>query len=270
MADITVTAGSVSTSRVEQCQLAPKTAAVALTWGQSVYYDTNGKANLAIANGTAPANQPDGICMNDVAAGGAARILEEGWANGFDLSGLSYGADVYLSAVTAGALATAAPANGLGSTIKVGRVDCANTAGGTFEKILRVNRHPGLNSGRDVKTVGIALSGAAIHGVVLAWQNPEQATILIQRAIVMSTTIATAAGTLKVGTTPTSATTASANLIDTLDLNAAVGTFDNITDKGTLGKSRQSLASGKWVTFSEASGDLTGLVGILYIEYILA
>jgi hypothetical protein len=116
----------------------------------------------------------------------------------------------------------------------------------------------------------VALVGATIHAGVVAWQNPEGAAIIILRVLVDVTTIATAAGALSAGTTATNATTASANLIDTLDVHSATGLFDNVTDGGTLGKARQKLASGKWVTISEASGNLTGLVGNLYIQYVVA
>lgn len=120
------------------------------------------------------------------------------------------------------------------------------------------------------KIAVVPLVGATIHGGVQAWQNPEAGDIIIDRVETDVTTVASAAGTLSVGTTAVSAVTASANLIDTLDVHTAVGIFDNITDKGSLGKSRQRIATGKWVTFGEASGNVTGLVGNLYIHYHLA
>jgi hypothetical protein len=125
-------------------------------------------------------------------------------------------------------------------------------------------------AGSRVKKVAkVALAGAAIHGGVQAWQNPEGAAIVINRVTVDATTKSTAAGTLSVGATATSATTASANLIDTLDVGTAAGTFDNLQNPGTNGKQLQRLAGGKWVTFGEASGNVTGLVGSLFVEYFL-
>ncbi len=119
------------------------------------------------------------------------------------------------------------------------------------------------------KIAVVPLAGATIHGGVQAWANPEAVAIIIDRIEVDVTTIATGAGTLSVGATAVSISTASANLIDTLDVHTATGIFDNITDKGSAGKSRQKLAVGKWVTFGEASGDVTGLVGNLYVHYHL-
>lgn len=106
-------------------------------------------------------------------------------------------------------------------------------------------------------------------GGVLAWQNDEAATIVITRMEIYVTTVATAACTIDVGTTAVGATTSSDNLLDGLDTHSAVGIFDNITDKGSNGKSRQTLASGKWVTASMASGAAAGTAGYAYIHYHL-
>ena len=122
---------------------------------------------------------------------------------------------------------------------------------------------------RNIRVAKVALAALDTAGACFSWQNPEGVAIIIDRIELDVTTVATSAGTVSAGTTATSATTSSANLIDTLDVNAATGVFDNITDKGTLGKSRQKLAAGKWVTGSKASGALAGLVGYAYIHYHL-
>lgn len=113
----------------------------------------------------------------------------------------------------------------------------------------------------------VALAALDTGGGVLSWQNPEGVAIIIQRVELDTSVVATAACTIDVGTTASSATTTSDNLIDGLDVNAALGTFDNITDKGTNGKSRQKLAAGKWVTGTKASGAAAGLAGYAYIHY---
>lgn len=112
-----------------------------------------------------------------------------------------------------------------------------------------------------------ALSGAAVHAGVVAWQNPESVAIIITRVLLDRTTKSTGASTMDIGTTATSATTASDNLIDGVTSSATEGVEDNLNDAGTNGKSKQKLASGKWVTFKEASGDTTGLVANAYIYY---
>lgn len=120
-----------------------------------------------------------------------------------------------------------------------------------------------------VQVAKVKLNAVDTGGGVFAWKNPENSAIIVERVDVDVTTAATAACTLEVGTTATSATTASNNLIDGLDVHTATGSFDNVTDHGTAGKTRQSLAVGKWVTGSVASGASAGLVGFAYIHYIL-
>lgn len=125
---------------------------------------------------------------------------------------------------------------------------------------------------RSVKVAILALSGAAIHagtGGVIAWQNPEAGSILVLRTLCDITTVATGACTLDIGVTATSATTTSDTLLDGIDANAAIALFDSMNaalDSGANAKA-QSLASGKWITIDEKTGDATGLVGNLYIHY---
>jgi hypothetical protein len=120
---------------------------------------------------------------------------------------------------------------------------------------------------RGVKVARVALAALDTGGGVLSWANPEAGSILIHRVILDVTTKATGACTVDVGTTAASATTSNDGLLDGLDVGTAAGTFDNITEKGTNGKSRQKLATGKWVTGSMASGAAAGLVGFCYIFY---
>lgn len=113
----------------------------------------------------------------------------------------------------------------------------------------------------------VLAGGTDTGGGLGAWRNPEAVSILITGLVIDVTTVATAACTVDAGTTATSAVTSSDNLIDGLDVNAAIVTADNITDKGSNGKSRQKLAAGKWVTFSRASGASAGLAGYGYVHY---
>jgi hypothetical protein len=118
----------------------------------------------------------------------------------------------------------------------------------------------------------IPLSGATIHaasGGVVAWQNPEKGSIIITGVFLHVTTVSTGACTLDIGTTTVGATTTSDNLIDGVDVNSAAGVFTNGSDAGSNGKSRQLLAEGKWVTLDEKTGDATGLVAELTIEYLI-
>lgn len=117
------------------------------------------------------------------------------------------------------------------------------------------------------KTAKVALAAVDTGGGVFSWANPESSNILISRVMIDVTTAATAACTIDVGHTATSATTSSDTLLDGLDVNSAAGVFDNITNAGTNGKAVQRLASGKWITASKASGATAGIVGYAYITY---
>jgi hypothetical protein len=270
MADITVTAASVAEyNAVTGFNLirSRKTAAD-LTAGHAVSYNTSGNAALTDADSTTlRLRQFDGIVLETKASGRMARVLEEGWVYGYDLSGLSYGDKVYLSA-TPGALATAGDANG---ATEVGWVDW-RTDGATPTKVLRVQRSAAGNVGAPLKRVVITVpSGATIHaaasGIVNLFVNPEAGSILITRAVLVVTTPSSGACTVDIGTNTTTLTT-SDNLIDGLSV-AAAGAFDNTVSGGTNGKGGQVLATGKFVTLDEASGDATGLVATFILEYIV-
>lgn len=118
MSDLTRTATSVADVHPLKTRKHPFTAAVDVSAGQPLYVDANGKANLADANGSAPANAYYvGLAMQTVKAGQIVDAAWDGDIVGFDLSGLAYGAPVYVSN-TAGELATAAGT----ATLKVGEV----------------------------------------------------------------------------------------------------------------------------------------------------
>lgn len=121
-------------------------------------------------------------------------------------------------------------------------------------------------SWRVKKTARVPLAAVDTAGGIFAWANPESSAILVTRVVLDVTTVATAACSISVGQAA-NGTTSAANLIDTLDVHSAIGPFDNITDKGTNGKSRQKVAAGAFVTGSKASGASAGLVGFAYIEY---
>lgn len=124
---------------------------------------------------------------------------------------------------------------------------------------------------RQIITEAFAVSGAALHAAVLpAVTFPAAAVIL--RAMLDITTVATGACTIDVGYTAVSGTTTSDTLLDGVDANAAIALFDSMDaslDSGANAKA-QKAASGKWVTIDEKTGDSTGMVATLYVQYILA
>jgi len=123
---------------------------------------------------------------------------------------------------------------------------------------------------RQIITEAFAVDGAALHAAVLnAVTFPADAVIL--RAVLDITTVATGACTIDVGYNATTAAT-SDTLLDGVDANAAVATFDSMNaalDSGANAKA-QKAASGKFVTIDEKTGDSTGMVATLYVQYILA
>jgi hypothetical protein len=112
-----------------------------------------------------------------------------------------------------------------------------------------------------------ALAAVTGGGGCLSLANPEGVDLIVTRLVLDVTTMATEACTLDAGVGQ-SATTNYDNLIDGLDVNAAAGVFDNITDIGTNGKSRQRWESDGYLTISEKTGAIAGLVGNAYIEYV--
>lgn len=115
----------------------------------------------------------------------------------------------------------------------------------------------------------VALSGATIHAGVVTAKTFSAAAIIL-RVVLDITTQSSGASTIDIGYTAVSATTASDTLLDGVS-GAAVAMFDSMNallDSGANANA-QKAASGKWITVKEASGDTTGLVGNLYIEYCL-
>ncbi len=157
---------------------------------------------------------------------------------------------------------------GIGVGIKGAEIEVATSTGQLKQQGTAIAISATLMN-QAVRVAKVALAAADTAGGILSWVNPESSAIIIQRILLDITTKATGACTADFGTTAVNATTLSDNLIDGVDIYTAAGVFDNITDKGTDGKSKQKLAAGKWVTGSKASGAAAGTVGFAYIEYIV-
>jgi hypothetical protein len=118
------------------------------------------------------------------------------------------------------------------------------------------------------KVARVALGVGTGNGGIFAWANPEAGAIVVDRLTLDVTTVAAGACSVSVGQAA-NGTSSGANLIDTLDVHAATGTFDNLANPGAGGKMLQRVAAGAFVTGTKASGAPAGLVGNAYIEYLL-
>jgi predicted RecA/RadA family phage recombinase len=106
MADIALTAANVRRVAPRGDEVYIGIAAVAITQGQVLYMNSDGK--LALADGSAAGTATVvGVALNAAAIGQAVTYMKSGKIGGFTVSGLTPGAFVYLSD-TAGALADAA------------------------------------------------------------------------------------------------------------------------------------------------------------------
>lgn len=122
---------------------------------------------------------------------------------------------------------------------------------------------------RQIVTEVVTVSGTALRAANLTlWTAPAAAVIL--RVILNITTASTGASTIDIGYTATTATTSSDTLLDGVSGTPAT-LFDSMNaalDSGANAKA-QLAASGKWITADEASGDTTGMVAVVYIQYVL-
>ena len=92
---------------------------------------------------------------------------------------------------------------------------------------------------------------------------------MVHRAYIRVTTASTGASTADIGIHASSATTNADNLLDGISL-AATGIFDSAdgTDNGTNGVAKpQVWPAAGFINIGEASGDVAGFAGSLYVEY---
>lgn len=100
-------------------------------------------------------------------------------------------------------------------------------------------------------------------GDVASVLNPLGEDLIVTYCAVNVTTIATGAATIDVGC-GSSASTSYDNLLDAQDVHVA-GAY---ADLGTNGKRAKLWAAAEYLTASEASGDVAGLVGELIVKFV--
>jgi hypothetical protein len=97
MAAVTYTAAQIARVNPDRDECYDFVAGVALTKGLPAYIATTGKAGIADANDSSPIDEVRGIVVKAGGAGAAVSVIKRGMIYGFALSGLAYGAFVYLS-----------------------------------------------------------------------------------------------------------------------------------------------------------------------------
>jgi hypothetical protein len=106
MADLALTAAQIALTNPQDAVVDFAVCAVAVTAGQSLYRNSDGKAALADAN-AAGAQQTRWLALEAGGAGQTISVLREGYVYGFTLTSQAYDAPIFQSD-TAGALADAA------------------------------------------------------------------------------------------------------------------------------------------------------------------
>lgn len=126
---------------------------------------------------------------------------------------------------------------------------------------------PGPVLGASIKSP-VKVSASKTSGSLTSVLNPERTAVIATLAYVHIKVGSSAACTVDVGTAATDVT--SDNQIDGISVNAAANTvYDNITDKGSNGTTRQYVAAGGYFTAYVASGDANGLQADFYWDYQL-
>ena len=95
--------------------------------------------------------------------------------------------------------------------------------------------------------------------------NPFGSDVLILAATVRVTTASTGASTVDIGI-GAAATTVNDGLLDGLSL-ATLGLYTNAEDAGTNGEQTMVWGTNQFLNVAEASGDVAGVVGKLFVQY---
>lgn len=143
MADVAMTTANVFRV-LESTKQISAVAGEDLAAGDAVRYvpSSTGAGKVVKAQGdTAGNGRVIGIAARTAKSGYPVTVIMEGVVDGYALGDLNYGVDVWLSAATAGALATAAPATTGNAVVVVGKVHAVPQAGkaATYDKVLIVN-----------------------------------------------------------------------------------------------------------------------------------
>jgi hypothetical protein len=247
---------------VESLEQMTLPAVEAIVAGQSVRIDTS-TGKFTKANGTTAAEKRAyGMALKTVAAGQPVTAVRKGVVDGYDLSGLAYDADVYLSDTDG------MPADAAGTVErKIAKVipAFATTLGTAADKLLRVDYNEGEQS--QVLVVTSELLAASVDKWMFVADRPYQVTgvreihsVVGGSGAVVRPRKVTAAGTdapgAAAGTTVKELTAADIGLETTI----------NTTQSPALSATAADLllAAGDKIGLN-LGGTLTGLVGSISI-----
>lgn len=132
MTDIALTAAQIAVVDPGNAEIVPIIAAETITAGESLFQDTDGKAQLADANASGE-QQTRYLALEGASAGYALNALRRGRVYGFDLDSQAYDAPIFQSD-TVGVLADAAGTLEVPVGIVVGLTD-----GTSVTKVLEFN-----------------------------------------------------------------------------------------------------------------------------------
>jgi hypothetical protein len=141
MADLTITDAQVAPVNETEYVARTYIAAADIAAGRAVYVTAAGKVDLARANATGTTQGLVGVATHAAKAGRPVEVLMQGSLAGMGIGGVAYGAPVYLSGATAGALADAANATTGQFNVPVGRV--LPMSDPALSKVLYIDIRPG-------------------------------------------------------------------------------------------------------------------------------
>lgn len=217
---------------------------------------SDGLVYMSNATGTGEASEVAGFTMKAYASGAAVTLYGPGVRAHYAASGLTPGDILYVGA-TAGRLDSAPTAGD-----QVGVAQCISAT----DIVITRAAVPQVTS--PVKVASAALAAATGAGGILAWANPEGATIIVLDVVFDITTQATGAANADVGVAA-NGSTSSDTIMDGVDVGTAPIVANNQNNAGTNGGRGRKMTSSQFIT-ATGSADPAGLVGTAYITYILA
>lgn len=132
---------------------------------------------------------------------------------------------------------------------------------------INLTHFEGLAAGASV-SLPVDVTTSTTSGVIASSINPEGVPVIATICYAYIQQGSAAACTLDIGVAATNVL--SDTIMDGISVNAAANTvYDNITDKGANGLTRQYVPAGGYFTASVASGNANGLIGLIQFNYEL-